>query len=1358
MNGFLNCDMWAKISILRPLAWASFGLMGVAMVPGSALAESSEAYGLVIEVHASHGEGDLAGLTTYRMYLSTPHDNDIISAMYGDDELPLLIGTSTSFHQDPVASEVLGSQMNPAFFAFYPDMAFDSWLTIGLDGPPSENEGEPLTIGNSNNNWETNFEAGGDVVMADAIGGSVFILNAPNITNNISGEDHRILLGQFTTDGELEGQVNVQMFTQGIINPSDRMTIPFSGVGVHPATLLEPCGCMDETACNYNPLADCDDGSCIAVDTELPAWTYFPPDDTIACDEMMPTIEETMPLASDDCAGVEVVWMGDGPFDYPFGCLQSYTCPRVYRATDGAGQTLLDTVIITVLDTVAPQFFFPTEHVLSVNEFDGEAVPAAEAFVLDDCDTGAEYDVTESSTDMGNGQMVIERIYSTWDGCGNTREFHQTITVTQVVPGCTDAAACNYDASADEDDGSCVYAEEGLDCEGNCLVDADGDGNCDPEVVGCTDESACNYVAEATEEDGSCDYCSCAEETASGYGLDLETVVAHPDTGLLAGMTTYRMYVTTPNTNDVISAIYGEEEVPLVISTTTSFFQSEFGSVLGSGINPAFFPFSPPLEFDSWVTIGLDGPAGPEDQAPSTIGETNNSWETNFEAGMDLLIQDSIGGAIFVTNSAGSLNIVSGEDQRILIGQFTTDGSMSGQVNVQMFTEGNVDPGERLSFFFEGPGTFPSAGDNVCGCTDALACNYDASANFDDGSCEFAESPCTACDGTCLQDSDGDGVCDCLEFAGCTDELACNYDPIYTDDAGNCYYAEPFYDCDGICLEDSDGYGICDPLEVPGCTDEGFCNYNPQATDDDGSCGETDQVNDACTGALELACGESLLMNNEECANVDDVPGCATAAPQMSTAGLWFTFEGTGNEVTLTTCLPGTNFDTYLSVYEGTCGDLTCVAGNDDQSETTGFDDICTVAFVASTVTMNTAPETTYWVLVSGVTGESGDFEIGLTCVLPGCTDEAACNYDATANVDDGSCESTSCVGCTDPEASNYDPLATIADDGSCQYCELTLETTLLQGLTCAGDNNAQVALDISNVSELDSLTVYLDDEEVAGTTFDGLAAGTYTVLVTEGSFCSALVTFTVNQGTTLNVVTQTTDLLCFGDASGVIDATVSNGQAAFTFELSGAASDTNASGLFDGLTGGAYVLEVTDSNGCTGIVDLELEEPAALSLEATITDASAPGTGAIDLTIAGGTAPYNVTWTQDGAFVADTEDLDGLDGPSSFEVVVVDGNGCEMEGGPYAVSDASGVYDLESMVFQVMPNPAKDVLQLQWPNSMEQVEIQIFDASGRTMLQRALSMQPSWTMDVSAWAAGTYHVQLSSSSGVGHASLVIQR
>ena len=68
--------------------------------------------------------------------------------------------------------------------------------------------------------------------------------------------------------------------------------------------------------------------------------------------------------------------------------------------------------------------------------------------------------------------------------------------------GCIDPEACNYDPEASislED--SCVYPDI-VDCDGNCLVDTDGDGVCDElEIVGCGISTACNFDSSATDED-----------------------------------------------------------------------------------------------------------------------------------------------------------------------------------------------------------------------------------------------------------------------------------------------------------------------------------------------------------------------------------------------------------------------------------------------------------------------------------------------------------------------------------------------------------------------------------------------------------------------------------------------------------------------------------------------------------------------------------------------------------------------------------------------------------------------------------------------------------------------------------------
>ena len=47
------------------------------------------------------------------------------------------------------------------------------------------------------------------------------------------------------------------------------------------------------------------------------------------------------------------------------------------------------------------------------------------------------------------------------------------------VEGCIDMSACNFNNDANVDDGSCQFAVENFDCDGNCLNDTDSDGICD---------------------------------------------------------------------------------------------------------------------------------------------------------------------------------------------------------------------------------------------------------------------------------------------------------------------------------------------------------------------------------------------------------------------------------------------------------------------------------------------------------------------------------------------------------------------------------------------------------------------------------------------------------------------------------------------------------------------------------------------------------------------------------------------------------------------------------------------------------------------------------------------------------------
>jgi hypothetical protein len=119
------------------------------------------------------------------------------------------------------------------------------------------------------------------------------------------------------------------------------------------------------------------------------------------------------------------------------------------------------------------------------------------------------------------------------------------------------------------------------------------------------------------------------------------------------------------------------------------------------------------------------------------------------------------------------------------------------------------------------------------------------------------------------------------------------------------------------------------------------------------------------------------------------------------------TFVGTGGQhwyrfqlanqipitVTISTDHAITNFDTQLHVYTGSCGSLTCVAGDDDSGTGT-----------TSIVTFTAQPGVTYRVRVGGFGTAEGITNIRMFAGDPGCTDPSAQNYNWESVWDNGTC------------------------------------------------------------------------------------------------------------------------------------------------------------------------------------------------------------------------------------------------------------------------------------------------------------------------------------------------------------------
>ena len=419
-----------------------------------------------------------------------------------------------------------------------------------------------------------------------------------------------------------------------------------------------------------------------------------------------------------------------------------------------------------------------------------------------------------------------------------------------------------------------------------------------PAIPGCTDAAACNYSAGATEDDGSCTYLGCAgsednqvallinESPQSGYqGRWANAFVTNGELLRESPNNTWSFaaWVNLDPASSAYNALIGTGlwwgngyRIWINNNTLYSYFRDESstnGTHRAAGVVTA----------GQWVHVAVthDGNERKHYVDGALVGTWSEPYTFEFSTANGVGIGWTA--SVFSNTYNGQIDDLSVWHQALDLDQIIAlmacpESAYTGAEElVALWDFEGVSPAEHFADKSGNNHTLNTINNPLveatielssCGCTDPEACDYDASASTDDGSCTYP---------------------------GCTDSNACNYNLSAGCEDGSCTYTtEPYLDCDGNCLNDANGNGICDELDVSGCTFEGACNYNAQATvndnscffatavfDCDGNCQQDANNNGICDQLEALGaqlCGEGTVWDNTigACIGFDPCPADLT--------------------------------------------------------------------------------------------------------------------------------------------------------------------------------------------------------------------------------------------------------------------------------------------------------------------------------------------------------------------------------------------------------------------------------------------------------------------------------------------------
>lgn len=247
------------------------------------------------------------------------------------------------------------------------------------------------------------------------------------------------------------------------------------------------------------------------------------------------------------------------------------------------------------------------------------------------------------------------------------------------------------------------------------------------------------------------------------------------------------------------------------------------------------------------------------------------------------------------------------------------------------------------------------------------------------------------------------------------------------------------------------------------------------------------------------------------------------------------------------------------------------------------------------------------------------------------------------------------------------------------------------------------------------------------------LAAGTYTVTVTEANGATVTGSHTIAAHNAVTISVGATQSAC-GGGTGSAWASGVNGQPPFSYSWSnGAVTDTITSAAV-----GTYTVTVTDANTCTQAAQIEVEGMDGPDVSIVVQDASCLGCcdGTAEVEGSGTVAPYGFSWSTGSSAALQT----GLCS-DWYYVTVFDANLCSTVDSAY-VGELMSLQELARAQgdFEMWPIPAHTTAFIDasvFGNTAP--VLTIYSVDGVAVLRKQLPASAVQTVDVSGLAAGMY-------------------